>query len=100
MCFVRISKILPIPAEIMNEIESNITIAINKMNPCLYDIFDEESFESFELSFAQPRVIEVSGPLQSQQDIKIGKTIIRFAIKMTVVWNQSNRNPKWSLFEY
>ena len=81
MCFVRVSKIIPIPEEMMNEIESNITIAINKMNPCLYDIFDEESFDSVELSFAQPRVIEVSGPLQSEQDIKIGLTIIRWLSK-------------------
>ena len=65
-CSVRLPKL-----EDMGAIESTVSNTIKNADSNLYKSFDENSFSSINLSFAEPRIIEFKAP--SKEEIK--KTI-------------------------
>ena len=69
-CSYRVPKI-----EDMNAIESNITNTIRTVDSTLFESFDEDSFleSSFELSFAEPKIIEFKPPSDKEIMAKISK---------------------------
>ena len=67
-CSYRVPKI-----EDMNAIKSNITNTIKTVNSTLFQSFDDDSFleSSFELLFAEPKIIEFKPPSDNETIAKI-----------------------------
>ena len=67
-CSYRVPKI-----EDMDAIESNITNTIKTVDPTLFQSFDNDSFleSSFELFFAEPKIIEFKPPSDNETMAKI-----------------------------
>lgn len=66
-CSVRVPEL-----EDMDAIESTVSSTIKNADSSLYKSFDENSFSSINLSFAEPRIIEFNAPSKEEIKEKIG----------------------------
>ena len=66
-CTVRVPEI-----QDMDEIKSSITSSISNFDPKLYELIDEESTSSLVASFAEPKIIKIKSPSESEISNKIG----------------------------
>ena len=75
----------------MDEIKSSITSSISNFDPKLYELIDEESTSSLEASFAEPKIIKIKSPSESEISNKIGKFLFKYHSYYLLLSNNGNQ---------